>query len=199
MINSSLKCSLPCTDVKKDFIVPGNSIDPDQISFIMISEAPPIDPDNYFYKKQNGTFFQTTQMAFMDAGISISSYNDLTNSGIYLTTAIKCSKQKYLVSAGTIKECSYILESELEQFSEIKVIMCMGDFAIKAVNYITKRKYGRTVIPSGSTYKIRGGTYILNGIRYFPSYTQTGESFDIEKSKRKMIAEDIKTALTIIR
>ena len=75
----------------------------------------------------------------------------------------------------------------------------MGDFAIKAVNYITKRKYGRTVIPSGSTYKIRGGTYILNGIRYFPSYTQTGESFDIEKSKRKMIAEDIKTALTIIR
>ena len=75
----------------------------------------------------------------------------------------------------------------------------MGDFAIKAINYITKRKYGKKAIQSGSTYKIRKGIHILNEIRYIPSYTQTGESFNIEKSKRQMIAEDIKNALLIIK
>jgi hypothetical protein len=32
-------------------------------------------------------------------------------------------------------------------------------------------------------------------VRVFPTYLQTGKSYLIEKSKRKMIAEDIKTAL----
>ena len=73
--------------------------------------------------------------------------------------------------------------------------MCMGDFAIKAVNYIYKWKFNEKVIPSGSTYKIRGQNYIYNNIRFYPSYTQTGDSFNIEKSKRKMIAEDIRSAL----
>jgi len=40
---------------------------------------------------------------------------------------------------------------------------------------------------------------MLNGIRVFPSDTHTGDSFNIEKSKRRMIAEDIKEALDYIR
>lgn len=111
-----------------------------------------------------------------------------------MTTAIKCSKKDYLVSAATIKNCSEVLEQEIEPFHNVKSIMCMGDFAIKSVNYIFKRKCGHNVIPSGSTYKIRKETYTLDGIRFFPSYTQTGDSFNIEKSKRMMIAEDIRNA-----
>lgn len=198
MLNKSLKCDLPCADVHKDFIYPKPALDPDKIKIIMVSEAPPPDHSDYYYVSENGSFFRTTQTAFKDAGLDISSYKDLTNRGIYFTTAIKCSKKGYLVSAGTIKECSKILEREIDQFPNIKAIMCMGDFAIKAINYIAKRQYGQSAIKSGSTYKIRQGKYTLNGIRYFPSYTQTGDSFDIEKSKRRMIAEDIKAAMALL-
>jgi hypothetical protein len=57
----------------------------------------------------------------------------------------------------------------------------MSDFAIKAINYIWKRKYNEKIIPTGSTYKIRNNVYESNGIRFFPSYTQTGDSFGLEK------------------
>jgi hypothetical protein len=53
------------------------------------------------------------------------------------------------------------------------------------------------VISAGSTYKIRGQEYFFRGARAFPSYLQAGPSFFIEKSKRKMIAEDIAAALKI--
>jgi len=71
----------------------------------------------------------------------------------------------------------------------------MGDTAIKAMNYIAKRDTGKRLIPSGSTYKIRKDKYFYRQVRVFPSYLQTGKSYLIEKSKRKMIAEDIKAAL----
>jgi uracil-DNA glycosylase len=176
-------------------VFPQTNIDSNLIKLVMISEAPPVNHSNYFYKEGSGTFFQTTKLAFGDAGIDISGYDDLTNMGIYLTTAIKCSKKDYLVSSKTIKECARLLENELSQFPNLKVIMCMGDFAIKAINYVYKNKYGLTPIKSGSTYKIRKEMYKFNHIRFFPSYTQTGDSFNLEKSKRFMIAEDIKNAL----
>ena len=74
----------------------------------------------------------------------------------------------------------------------------MGDVAIKAVNYTAKRAGEKRVIPAGSTYKIRGDKYTFKGIRVFPSYLQAGPSFSIEKSKRRMIAEDIAKALKLV-
>ena len=142
MINKELICDYPCTDIHRNSIVPQPAIDTSLIKTVIISEAPPYDHSNYFYRDISGSFFQTTMTAFWDAGIQIKSYDDLTDMGIYLTTAIKCSKTDYLVSSKTIKACSGLLEKELAQFPEIKVIMCMGDFAIKAVNYIYKDKYG---------------------------------------------------------
>ncbi|HOO73178.1 MAG TPA: uracil-DNA glycosylase [Spirochaetota bacterium] len=193
------KCSYPCTDTNKDFIYPKFKGNKNNISIIMVSEAPPVDHSNYFYENNRGSFFITTQIAFKDAGIHINSYNDLTNSGVYLTTAIKCSKIDYLVSAKTIKECaSKYLEQEIFGFPNVKVIMCMGDFAIKSVNYIFKSRFNIKPIRQGPTYKIRKEVHVLNNIRFIPSYTQTGDSFNIEQSKRKMIAEDIKLALRLI-
>jgi len=46
--------------------------------------------------------------------------------------------------------------------------------------------------------KIRNGVYESNGIRFFPSYTQTGDSFGLEKSKVEMITQDVKKAMEII-
>ena len=166
----------------------------------MISEAPSPIVSDYYYESISGSFFQTTQIAFQDAGITVNTYEDITSLGFYLTTAIKCCKTGYLVSAKTIKECSLrFLKTELMQLPNINIIMCMGDFAIKAVNYIYKNMYKKQPIKSGSTYKIRKEEHIFNNIRFIPSYTQTGKSFTIEKSKRRMIAEDIKTVMNYLK
>ncbi len=200
MIINNFKCDYPCTDIKKKMIFPRVEPDRDKIRIAIISECPPADRSDYFYESGSGAFFQTTKTAFQDAGIAIHNYKDITGMGIYLTTAIKCGKLDYIVSAKTIKECALkYLKNELEQFPNIQIIMCMGDFAIKAINYIYKEKFNKSPIMSGSTYKIRKQKHILNGIRFLPSYTHTGDSFNIEKTKRQMIAEDIKKALNYLK
>ena len=197
---NTFTCDYPCTDVHKKMIFPQPDLDPRNIRIVMVSECPPANRSDYFYESRSGTFFQTTKTAFHNAGVVIENYEDLTRMGFYLTTAIKCSKTGYLVSAKTLKECALrFLKPELEQFPNIGMILCMGDFAIKAVNYIYKEKYGKSPIPAGSTYKIRNQEYIQNGIRFLPSYTHTGASFNIEKVKRQMIAEDIRTALSYLK
>ncbi|KYK35531.1 MAG: uracil-DNA glycosylase [Theionarchaea archaeon DG-70] len=163
----------------------------------MISEAPPHNAGDYFYASDNSFYLQTTLQAFNQTGADVSSMEDLLGLGIYITTAIKCGKTKYSVSAKTIKNCSKLLEKEMELFPNMKTLLLMGDVAIKALNYIAKRQTGEKVIPSGSTYKIRKDEYSYRGMRVFPSYLQTGKSFLIEKSKQKMIAEDIMNALEI--
>ncbi|WP_251407861.1 MULTISPECIES: uracil-DNA glycosylase family protein [Paenibacillus] len=188
-------CQKTCKDVNLEAFCPVVDGNAENVELIMISEALPKKSQDYFYNGNSASFFQTTQTAFADAGFEIKHPSEFIQNGIYLTTAIKCTKKNYLVSADTIKNCSFSLEKELEVFKNVRVIMCMGDFAIKAVNYIFKRKFGVRVIPAGSTYRIRNQEYIHNGIRFYPSYTQTGDSFNIEKSKRTMIAEDIKSAI----
>jgi uracil-DNA glycosylase len=113
--------------------------------------------------------------------------------------AVKCSKTGYGIKAATINECSQILEQELALFPKVAVFMLMGDVAIKAVNAISKRQGAGRAIPAGSTYKIRGGEFSFLGKPVFPSYLQVGPSFGIEKSKQRMIAEDIASAMKFLK
>lgn len=170
----------------------------ESIKLILVSEALPQNTEDYFDGKAVPAFIKNTNMIFNSLGYNYKTYKDYLYNGIYLTTAIKCIKKDYLVSAETLQNCSMNLEKELDEFPNKKVIMLMGDFAIKAINYIWKRKYHAKAIPSGSTYKIRNGIYESGGIRFFPSYTQTGDSFGLEKSKVEMIREDVQKALRII-
>jgi len=189
----------PCLDVNHDvYMVPGVEIEPDKISMILISEAAPSDPKDYYYAPGTPLFQQTTVLAFQDAGASANSIQDLLDLGIYLTTAVKCGKTGYGIQKKTIEACSIILEKELAFFTNVKAFLLMGDVAIQSVNHISRRAGEGRVIPAGSTYKIRGQDYYFRGRRAFPSYLQAGPSFFIEKSKRKMIAEDIATALKLI-
>jgi uracil-DNA glycosylase len=137
--------------------------------------------------------------AFQDAGAAVSSLQDILDLGAYLTTAVKCGKTGYGIATATIERCSHILEQELALFPQARVLLLMGDVAIKAVNGIARRAKEPRVIPAGSTYKLRGQAYTWRGMRAFPSYLQAGPSFFIEKSKRKMIAEDIAAALEWVR
>lgn len=199
-MKNAFHCEYSCPDIKKDMIFPAVEIDPEIVKIVLVSEAPSENESDYYYKSLEGSFFKNTRTAFQDAGTAVDTYDDFTKLGIYLTTAIKCPKLGYLVSSKTIKECSWkFLKTELDCFPNIKVILCMGDFAIKAVNYIYMEKTGKYPIKSGSTYRIRNERHILNDIIFLPSYTQTGDSFNIEKSKRRMIAEDIKKALDYLK
>jgi uracil-DNA glycosylase len=200
-VSKLISCQkFPCSDVRHEcYIVPDIEIEPEKISIVMISEAAPASPDDYYYAGGDSLFQQTTVQAFNDAGADVSSIQDILDMGVYLTTAVKCGKTGYGIQTGTIKECSLILEKELALFPNIKVFMLMGDVAIKAVNDIARRFGEKRVIPAGSTYKIRGQEYFFQGRRAFPSYLQAGPSFFIEKSKRRMIAEDIAAALSLVR
>ncbi len=192
--------SFPCADVRHEcYVVPDIELDPDVISIAMISEAAPADAADYYYAEGDPLFQQTTVQAFQDAGADVSSVLDILELGVYLTTAVKCGKTGYGLKAGAIRECSQLLEQELELFPNLKVLLLMGDVAIRAVNYIARRSGEERVIPAGSTYRIRGGEYFFRGSRALPSYLQAGPSFFIEKSKRRMIAEDIAQGLRLVQ
>jgi len=195
-----VKCpDFPCQDVnKKSYMIPGVDVDAGKVRIFMVSEAPPEDLDDYFYASGNPFFVQTTAQAFNDAGFKVASMKDILNLGVYVTTAIKCAKTAYSISPKSIDNCSVrIMEKEISLFPKTKSFLLMGDTAIKSMNFIAQRNVGKRIIPSGSTYKIRKGKYFYKQFRVFPSYLQTGKSYLIEKSKRKMIAEDIKAALEL--
>ncbi|KYK35973.1 MAG: uracil-DNA glycosylase [Theionarchaea archaeon DG-70-1] len=196
-VSNHVTCTdFPCTDIVTNrYTIPSIEVDPAKVEILMISEAPPQNADDYFYASDDPFYLQTTLQAFDQAGAPVSSIEDILNLGIYVTTAVKCGKTGYSISSKTIKNCSKLLEKEIDLFPNVKAFLLMGDVAIKAMNYIAKRQTGERVIPSGSTYKIRKNKYFYKGLRVFPSYLQTGKSFLIEKSKQKMIAEDIKAAL----
>src|SRR3990172_3601986 len=200
-VSQLLKCEkFSCADVRHEgYIVPDIDIKPEKVSVIMISESAPANLADYYYAEGDALFQKTTVQAFNDAGTAVSSVQDLLNLGVYLTNTFKCGKTGYGIETSTIKECSSILEKELGLFPNVKVFMLMGDVAIKAVNEIARRSGDGRVIPAGSTYKIRGQEYFWQGRRVFPSYLQAGPSFFIEKSKRRMISEDIGKALELVK
>lgn len=191
--------AFPCADVNhQNYVIPDVEINPETVRIVLISEAAPADLADYYYVQGSPLFEQTTVQAFRDAGTEVSSMQEILNLGVYLTTAVKCGKTSYSIEISTVKECSHILEQELVLFPNVTVWLLMGDVAIKAVNEIARRAGEKRVIPALPTYKIRGGDFHFQGKRVLPSYLQAGPSFFIEKSKRKMIAEDIAAALALV-
>lgn len=201
MINNNLKCeTFPCEDINTEgYQIVKIKLNPKTVKVFMIVEAMPINSKDYFYSNNSPEYMTTTLQAFNDAECNVNSIEDILNLGFYLTSAIKCAKIGYGISTTTIKNCSDILEKEFQQFPNLKVIMLMGDVAIKSFNYISKRITGSRTIPVGSTYKIRKNEFYYKDIRVFPSYVPIGKNYLIEKSKRKMIAEDIRNAFELIK
>ncbi len=198
-ISELVKCEdFPCADVERGgYAVPGVEVDPARISVVLISECAPARAADHYYAGGESLFQQTTVQAFNDAGAKVASIQEILDLGVYLTTAVKCGKTGYAVQTGTVLACSRLLEKELALFPNVKVFLLMGDVAIKAFNTIAKRASGKPAIPAGSTYKIRGQEFTFQGKRVLPSYLQAGPSFFIEKTKRRMIAEDIGAALKL--
>jgi len=92
------------------YAVPGVDVLPERISIVMISEAAPANPNDYYYAPGHPLFRQTTVQAFKDAGAEVASIQDILGLGVYLTTAVKCGKTGYGIATGTVKQCSFLLE-----------------------------------------------------------------------------------------
>lgn len=195
----SVRCAtLPCAEVNHaGYAVPGIDIVPARVRIVLISETAPADPADGYYASGDPLFARTTIQAFRDAGAQVEAMADILALGVYLTSAVKCAKVGYAVPTAAIRECSLLLEREIGLFPDVRAWLLMGDVAIQAINAIARRAGHPRVIPAGSTYKIRGADFRFSGARAFPSYLQAGPSFFIEKSKRKMIAEDIAEALKV--
>jgi uracil-DNA glycosylase len=196
--------NFPCPDVNRSsYIIPGVEVEAKTISIVLISESAPENLADYYYATgaapSTPIFAETTLLAFNDAGVKVNSVQELIQRGIYLTSAVKCGKTTYNIQTGTITECSRLLERELSLFPNVKAYLLMGDVAIKGINSIARRNGEPRPVAAGSTYKIRGNEFFFRGKRVFPSYLQAGPSFFIEKSKRRMIAEDISAAMELVQ
>ena len=114
-VNQCVGCeSFPCTGVKHDrYILPAIEVKPEKVRLIVVSEAAPEDPNDYYYAGVAGGddqphFVKTTVQAFKQAGLEVSTLDDLIDLGVYFTTAVKCGKTGYGIKAATIKACSHI-------------------------------------------------------------------------------------------
>lgn len=184
---------------KKEIQLPQLEIEPCKIKVIMINEVPPENNKDWFYSSsEDPAYMRTTRGLFKDAGVNVSSMRDIIELGIYITTAVKTPKKEYTVKTEVIKEHLPILKAEMSLFPNLKVIMLMGDVGKKAFNMIYKSQNKKNLIPSESTYKIRGNEYYWGEIRVFPSYIMTGGNILIEKSKREMVSEDISKMIQLI-
>lgn len=188
-------------EIATDFLqLPDCELDPEKIKVIMISEVPPRNPEDDFYSGAlQPEYMKSTLGLFEKADVDVKSIQDILNTGIYITTAVKIPKTSYAVETGVIKEHLPILEAELALFTNLKVIMLMGDVAKKAVNMIAKAKTKKNIIPSQPTGRIRGNEYYWDGIRVFPSYIMTGKNLLIEPFKRDTISDDIRRMMALIK
>ena len=192
--------SFSCVDIDSDrYTVPPGPVNLDEVTIVMVAEAPPPDPADWFYAGDDALFARTTVQAFRDAGEDVGSIQDVLDLGVYLTTAVKCGKAGNAISTQTVRTCAVLLEAELGLFPLAEVLMLMGDTAIKAVNAIAQQNKEPRVVPAGATYTLHGGEYRFRGMKVFPSYVHAGPAFFIEKSKRRMVAEDIAAALEYVR
>lgn len=189
---------LACPDVEPPIgRIPCPQVHASRISIILVSEAQPLDPGESYYAPGNPLFARTTVAAFNDAGFEVATIGDILELGVYLTTAVKCAKSHSSIEPSTVNACVPLLERELHRFENARVLLLMGDVAIRAVNEVARRAGEPRVVPAGATYRIRGGDFRFRGMHVLPSYLQAGPAFFIEKSKRRMIAEDIRRAFEL--
>jgi hypothetical protein len=170
---------------------------PERVRIVVVSECAAADDADNYGASDHALFDVTTLEAFAAAGLRCSSVSALCDRGIHLTVAIRHPKTAPVIRASTVKRFAPVLEAELAAFPNVAVYALMGDVAIAAVNDIARRRTGHRVVPAGSTYRIRGGEYVLDGIRVLPSYLQAGPAWYVEASKRRMIAEDLALAVRL--
>lgn len=127
-------------------------VDPASIRAVMINEVVPADPAQDFYGASGQEYLSTTIPLFQQAGLEVTSIDDILRMGVYITNAVKTPKTAYAIEKAAIDESLPWLEAELALFPNVQVIMLMGDVAKKMVNVIVRKATKKNVIPSGATF-----------------------------------------------
>jgi uracil-DNA glycosylase len=178
------------------YLPPG--VEPAAIRMVAVCEALTESGDDFLSAPGDSMFVSNLIAAFQSAGAEIGSVEDLADLGVYLTVAVKAPKLTTAISRASINEHARRLAAELDALANLQVVVLMGDIAIKAMNAVARQRRQERVIPPGSTYKLRHGEYRYGDVRVLPSYLPTGKSYLIERSKREMIAEDLRLALGLM-
>ena len=182
---------------------PDCEIDPAKIKVIMINEVVPRNPDDWFYSETNAPENRRNILGlFEGAGVSVKSMRDILDLGIYVTAALKTPKESATADLEVINSQLPLLEAELALFPNVKLIMLMGDVAIKMVNMIAKAKTKKNACQAGAEGRRRhwnNTEFYWGSIRVFPSYIMTGKNLLIEPFKRETIQNDIQSMMEIIK
>jgi uracil-DNA glycosylase len=168
------------------------------IRIVAVGEALTECGDDFLSASSDSMFVSNVVAAFRSGGADIDSIDDLLSLGVYLTVAVKAPKLTVTISAASIDEHAPALAAELDALTNVRVIVLMGDVAIKAMNAVARQRGRPRVIPPGPTYKLRRSEHRYGKVRVLPSYLPTGKSYLIERSKREMIAEDLRLALRLM-
>ncbi|MDR1262471.1 MAG: hypothetical protein LBK46_03150 [Oscillospiraceae bacterium] len=181
---------------------PDCEIDPAKIKAVMVNEVVPKNPNDWFYSETSDSENRRNALGvFEGAGVSVKSMQDILDLGIYITAALKTPKETSTVDPEVIKAQLPLLEAELKLFPALKLIMLLGDVAIKMVNMIAKKTTKKNACMSGAEGRRRHWSnteFYWGGIRVFPSYIMTGKNLLIEPFKRDTISEDIRNMMRII-
>lgn len=182
---------------------PSCDVDPQSIKVIMINEVVPKNPDDWFYSDTGDPENRRNALAlFNGAGVNVNSMSDILDLGIYITSALKTPKESSVPDPYNISAQTPLLEIELSLFPNLKVIMLMGDVAIKMVNRIVKAKTKKNACKPGAAGRRQhwnNEEFYWDGVRIFPSYIMTGKNLLIEPFKRDTIVEDIRRMMELIK
>ena len=85
-------------------------LDPEKIKAIMINEVVPSDPSQDFYGSPDPDYLKTTIPLFQKAGLPAQNIQDILQTGIYITNAVKTPKSDYTIERSTIETSLPYLE-----------------------------------------------------------------------------------------
>jgi len=182
---------------------PDCEFDPAKIKVMMVNEVVPRNPDDWFYSETDDPENRRTALGIFErAGVPVKGMRDILDLGIYITAALKTPKEGYTADPEAIRAQLPLLKAEIELFPDLKLIMLMGDVAIKTVNMIAKTQTKKNVCPTGSAGRRKhweGNEFYWGSIRVFPSYIMTGKNLLIEPFKRDTIVEDIHRMVELLK
>jgi uracil-DNA glycosylase len=104
-----------------------------------------------FTGDRSGDFLYSAlfKTGFANQPFSVDSADGLTLKNAYVTAAVKCAPPDNKPSPDEAKNCSGYLASEIDALERLKVILCLGQFAFKAVVIAMRKKYTLGNVPEG--------------------------------------------------
>ena len=111
---------------------------------------------------------------------SRSADDGLTLNGAYVTAAVKCAPPDNKPTIGETSNCASYLASEIDSLKNLNTILCLGQFAFKAVIHMIQNKYNLKTRSAGFAHGRvlrlgEGIPVIVCSYHPSPRNTQTGK------------------------